>query len=126
MKAARHGGAAPRASSSRFDPGHGGAEILCLARPSRRIDARRAVERLDAKPGIVGERHQARGARGGARFKDGVVAEGRPRLLGLVEAEGAGADRLDAEGSQQFVDLAQLAGIMGGDDEASGKAPARA
>ena len=96
------------------------------AGPSRRIDARRAVERLDAKPGIVGERNEPRSLRGGSRLQQGVVVEGRSRLLGLLETERGRAERRDAEGPQQFVELAQLAGVVGGDDEAPGKAPALA
>ena len=104
-----------------LDAGHRGAKILALARPSRRIDPGRALERLDAKPGIVGERNHARRARRRFRFQDSVVAEGRPRLLGLIETERARAERLDAVRGEQFLDLAQLAGVMGGDDERSGE-----
>ena len=92
----------------------------------RRIDARRAVERLDAEPGIVGERNEPRSLRGGARLQHGVVAEGRPCLLGLLKAERRRAERREAEGPQQFVEFAQLAGVVGGDDEAARKAPALA
>ena len=42
-----------------LDAGHRGGEVLGAARPARRIDARGAAERLDAKPGIVGERRFA-------------------------------------------------------------------
>ena len=38
-----------------LDAIHGRAEIPVLAAPARRIHARGAVERIDAKPGIVGE-----------------------------------------------------------------------
>jgi len=106
-----------------LDAGHGRAEVSRRAGPSGRIDARRAIERLDAKPGIVGKRHEPRAARGGSSLQDGVVAKGRPCLLGLIETERGGAERLDAEGAEQFFDLAQLAGVVGGDDEAAGEAP---
>ena len=92
-KAARHGGGAARASSSRSTRAMAAAKSFASARPSRRIDPRRAVERLDAEPRIVGERDQPRRARGGLGLQQRIVAEGRPRLLRLVEAELAGADR---------------------------------
>src|SRR5579863_6656132 len=118
----------PRGAGPEFpvDAGDRHAEVLCRARPPRRVNARRAVERVDAKSGIVAKRDDSRAARGGFSLEHGIIAEGRAGLLGLGKAEGAGADRLDAEGPQQFVDLTQLARIVGGDNETSGQAPALA
>ena len=47
----------------------------------------------------------------------------RSGLLWLVETERRGADQCEVEGLQQFVELAQLAGIVSGDDETTLKAP---
>src|ERR1700722_16209245 len=49
-----------------FDASHGGAKVFRWPGPSRRINARRPVKRLDAKPGIIGERDQSRSLRGGS------------------------------------------------------------
>ena len=52
-------------------------------------------------------------------FSRALSLKGRSRLLGLLETERRRAERRDAEGLQQFVKLSQLAGIVGGDDEAA-------
>ena len=43
-----------------LDPLHGHGEILLRPRPARRIDARRAAQRIDHQAGIVGQRRQLR------------------------------------------------------------------
>jgi len=62
---------------------HREAEVLGRAGPARRIDARRAVERIDHQSRIVGERRKARGLRGGLRLEAGIGREGGSGLLRL-------------------------------------------
>src|SRR5262249_28980455 len=78
-----------------LDVAHGAAEILVGAGPARRMDARRAAERIDHEAGIVGERRELRGFRGRRGLDQRVFREGRAGLLGLGEAELAGGDRGD-------------------------------
>src|ERR1700722_3913112 len=106
-----------------FHAGHGGAEVLGCAGPPGRINARRAVKRVNAEARIVGERNEPRSLRGGARLQHGIGAESRSGLLGLLETHRGCAKRREAEGLKQFVKLAQLAGIVSGDDETTRKAP---
>ena len=81
-----------------LDASHGGAEVFRRPGPSRRINARRPVERIDAKPGIIGERDQSRSVSGGARLQQGVIAESRPGLLRLLKTERRRSARRDVEG----------------------------
>ena len=83
-----------------------------------------SVKRLDAEPGIVGERREPRSLRGGARLQHGVISESRSCLLGLLKAERRRAEQREAKWPQQFVEFAQLSGVVSGDDEAARKAPA--
>ena len=64
-------------------------EILVGSRPARRMDAGRAVERFDHKPGIVGESRQLRGVCRGLRLDAGIGAEARAGFFRL----GAGRAR---------------------------------
>ena len=73
------------------------------------------------RPEIVGERRLAGGARGGFRLDARIGGEGGAGLFRLGEAELAGRLRLDAVGRQQFAHLAQLAGIVRGDDDRAGE-----
>jgi hypothetical protein len=50
------------------------------------------------------------------RLDVGVLLEGRAGLVGLRQAELLGRFRLDAERADQVGELAQLAGIVAGDD----------
>ena len=79
-----------------FDARHGDAEILGRSRPARRIDARRAVQRIDPKPGIIGQRGMTAGVGGGARLHLGIGGKGRAGFFRLGQAQFARADRLDA------------------------------
>ena len=91
---------------------------LAAPRPARRMDAWLAAKRLDLKPGIVGERRQARGSRRGVRLQSGILDEALAGLLRLRQPELARRHRLDAEWREQIGDLAHLAFIVAGDDEA--------
>ena len=53
------------------------AEVARLACPARRVDAGRAVERIDREPGVVGECRQRGGGRGGKRLDAGIVVQRR-------------------------------------------------
>src|ERR1700722_17035911 len=70
-----------------LDAAHRGVKVLRGTRPARRVNARRPVKRLDAKPRIVGERNEPRSLRGGARLQDGIVVETRPGLLRLLKTK---------------------------------------
>ena len=109
-----------KASRSRkhpFDLLHGVAEIFLLARPARRIDARRAVERIDRKPGIVRERRKSGGLRRRFRLDAGIRREGRAGFFRLGQVQVARRYGLDAVGREQLAHLGELARIVGGDDE---------
>ncbi len=100
-----------------LDALHGGGEILAGPGPARRIDAGIAVQRIDADARIVGQRRQARGDGGGDRLERGVLGEGAPGLLRLGQAERGGGDDGEIGRRDQRLDLAQLAGIVRGDDQ---------
>jgi hypothetical protein len=81
------------------------------------VHARLAAECRHAQAGVVGERRQAGELRGMARLGQGVLEEGAVRLLGLGDGEGRLRQHLDVEGREQRGELAQLAGVVGGEDE---------
>ena len=93
------------------------AGTIGLLRPIGGVDARRAVERIDAKTGIVGKCGQAGGNRRRARLGIGVLLERRPGFLRLAQAVIGSRFRGQAEGPQQVVDLGHLAGIVGCDND---------
>ena len=70
-----------------------------------------------ASPESSAKAGRSGGARRRLRLDAGVVAEARAGFFGLGEAELAGRDGLDAVGREQLPHLAQLAGIVGRDDE---------
>ena len=80
-----------------------------------------AVQRLDAKPGIVGQRRLAGRPRRRLRLDRRVVPERHARLLRLGEVQLRRADRLDAVRREQLADLPKLAGVMGRRHDPSGK-----
>src|SRR5207253_10112455 len=82
----------------------------------RRMHARLTAERRHAKPRIVGERRQPRGAARVARLGERVLDERRVRLLGLRDAERRLRHELEL-GRKDRLQLAQLAGVMRGDDD---------
>ena len=113
--AARHGGAAPRAVSSRSTRAIAAAKSRSFARPARRIDARRAVERRRRTgPESSASAGSARGARRRARLQRGVGGEAVAGLLRLGEAEVAPAPtHSSAVGRKQIDELGELAASCG-------------
>ena len=109
-----------------MDPLHGGGEVLRGRRPSGRVDAGRAAQCRDAEAGIVGQRRQA--GRGGRRqrLEPRVADEIVRGLLRLRQAKRAGGHARDAVRRAQVGDLAQLAGIVGGDHRRSPRGERRA
>ncbi len=51
----------------------------------------------------------------------GVLGKHVAGLRRRRQPEFAGRERLDPEASQEFADFAQLAGIVGGDDDSAGE-----
>src|SRR6516164_3820796 len=101
---------------------HGAAKILIGSGPARRMDARRAAERIDRKPGIVGEGGQA--GRLGGRFglDAGVVAKAQPRLVRFLQSQFPRRCGVDPVRRKQLAHFSELAGVVGRDHEAPGKA----
>ena len=68
-------------------PRHGDAEILGRPGPARRINARRAIQRIHPKTGIIGQRRMMAGIGGGARFQFGIGDKSRAGLFRLRQAQ---------------------------------------
>src|SRR5688500_16423605 len=85
--------------------------------PARREDAGSVAQGCDAEAAVVGERRQAGKVGGRARLQIRVVDEGGADLVRLRQFELRRRDRLDAIGTEQVDDLADLAFIVAGDDE---------
>src|SRR5262249_26386067 len=102
-----------------LDLTHRAGKVLVRPGPARRMNAGRAAEGVDRKPGIVGEGGQAGRASGGFRLDARVLAKARSGLFRLSQAERARRHRLDAERRQQLAHLLQLAGIVGGNHQAA-------
>ena len=81
------------------------------------------MKRVDAQAAVVGEGREAGKVRRLARLQVGIVDERVSDLLGLRQAEVLRADAGDAERLDQLGDLAQLARIVGGDDQAVADRP---
>ena len=115
----RHG----RAALGEFGlhTGQSRGEVLARTGPVRREQAGRAVERVDADAGIVGQRRQAGSVGRRHRLDRGVLGEHVAVLLGLGQAELAGRDQLDAIGGHQLAHLAQFALVMGRDHDLAGE-----
>ena len=96
---------------------HRGCEILRRPGPAGGIDAGRAVQRGDAEARIVRQCGQPAGGRRRHRLDPGIAGEIGSVFLGFRQAERAGGDDLDAERTQQRLDLAQLAGVVAGENE---------
>ncbi len=85
--------------------------IAVLAGVTRGVQARRAIECVDADAGIIAERRQARRACGMARLDQRVLDEAQPGLVGVGDAEIALRDQFDARIGEHCADLAELARI---------------
>src|SRR6185295_5929561 len=83
----------------------------------RRRDARRAAERIDAQPRVVGDRRRVGGARRVARLRERVLDEGRMRLVGLGDAELALRDELDRQRREERGELGELGAVVRREDE---------
>ena len=106
-----------------------GAAELDFAEPEEtgatyRDNAALKAEAAARASGIVGKRDEPRAARGGLGLQRGVVAEGRPRLVRLVETEVCGAESLEAIRLHELPDLPELAGIVGRHDDTAEEARA--
>ena len=99
---------------------HGAAEILFRPGPARRMDSRRAVERIDHEAGIVGKSGQAGRKRCGLRLDARIVAKAHAVLVRFRQIEFTRRYGVDAVRRKQFAHLGELAGIMGGDNQATG------
>ena len=98
------------------------AQVVRLARPRAR-EARRPhpgapAERVHLEAGVVGQRRQARVARGVARLQQRVLGEGRASLIRRADAELALRRELEGERREQCCELAQLAGVAAGENDA--------
>ena len=72
-----------------------GGVVAMRAGVTRRVQAGRAIERVDAYAGIIRQGRIARGSRGGERLDRRVFLEGRAGFGGLRQAELAGRGELD-------------------------------
>src|SRR6476661_4303150 len=93
--------------------------------PAGREDARPTLERVDAKAAVVGERGKAAEVRRFTRLEVGVVGEAVADLFRIRKVELFGTDAADAKRLDQSGDLAQLAGIVGRDDQLVAERPHR-
>ena len=101
---------------------HGAAEILFRPGPARRMDSRRAVERIDHQAGIVGEGGQAGRKRCGLGLDARVVAKAHAGLVRFLQVEFTRRYGVDTVRRKQFAHLGELAGIMRRDHETPGDA----
>ena len=84
------------------------------------VDAGQAAEGIDAQSGVVGDGRQAGGGRGMARLRQRVLDEGAEGLGGLAHAQVGLPHQLEAQWRQERLQLGELAGIVGGEDELHG------
>ncbi len=97
---------------------HGAGEVARFARPSRRMDAGRAVKRLDRKAGIVRKCGLAGGKRRDDGFELSVLRESLAGFDRLRYAKLARGKHANAVRFEKLADFAQLSLIVRGDDEA--------
>ena len=93
------------------------------AAPARREDPRRPAQDVDAQARVIGDRGQARGPGQSTGLEQGVVGEGQAVLHRLGRLEGRSRDdrvghQAGHERRQDLPQLGQLAGVVGGQDEA--------
>ena len=99
------------------DPGHGLVEILLGPGPAGRMDAGGPPQGVHGQTRIVGQGRQAGGIGRRPGLDQGIGLEAVAVFDRLGQAEFAGRGRGDPEGRQQIRDLAQLARVVGGDDQ---------
>ena len=85
-----------------------------FARVVRRIDARRAAQRLDAQAGVVGERRQSGQAGGMPGFLQRILEKGMVGFFGFGDAEFRLWQHREIERGEQLRELTQLAWIIAG------------
>ena len=107
--AARSRAATSARSLSRFS-----ASVARLAGVAGGAHAGAAAERLGLDAGVVGDRGRAGGGGGGARLDQRVLRE---RLAGLGRQLDLVGQRLELRVGQQALELAQLVGVAGREDE---------
>src|SRR5262245_23698378 len=90
---------------------------LRLAREPRRVHARLARKGGGADPGVVRERRKPSEPRCVPRLGEGVLDEGRVRLLGVRDPERALWHDLDAERCEELAELPDFAGVRRGEDQ---------
>ena len=88
-----------------------------LAGKARRIHAGRAVQRINANPGIVCQRGQTRVPARMPRLGQRVLDKSTVRFGRLAHAERRLRNDLDVERRQYRGYLVQLADVVGGDDD---------
>ncbi len=89
------------------------------------MNARLAAECRDLKPGIVGERSKPEAFAAATAFSRALPVKARLGLIRLRQAELARRHDLDAVGRNEIGDLAHLALVVAGDDEARAGAQTR-
>src|SRR5690606_27117840 len=94
-------------------------KIPCRAGPARGMDARRPVERVDAKAGIIGKGRKARCLRRRKCLQLRIGAERVARLFRLGKIKVARRYDFQPERHKQMRNFAHLARIMAGDNEFS-------
>ncbi len=77
------------------------------------------MQRSRADARVVGEGGQPGRGRRVARLRERVLQEGEVRLLRRRHVEFRLGDRFPPEGREQVAELAKLAGVSGGDDDAA-------
>ena len=92
---------------------------LRLAGVARADHAGRTAKRRHADTRVVGERRQLRVRARVTRLGQRVLDERRMRLVDFGDAEIGLRDQLDAERLEQAAELAELAGVVRGEDELS-------
>ena len=113
-----------RAALAEFflDRRHGPGKIPLGPGPARRMDTRRAVERIDHQARIVGKGGQA--GRLGRRFRLDmrVIAKRHSEFFRLRETKFTSRCGVDAVGCKEAAHLGKFSAIMRGDDETAGDA----
>src|SRR5262249_42569808 len=70
-----------------LDRFHGAVKIAIRTGPARRLNAGRAIERIDNKPRIIGERRKPRSRSGGRSFDARILAERHSIFARLGQSE---------------------------------------